>query len=243
MDIHKPKPWHGWPEFLKEVGTIVVGVLIALAGEQLVEGLRVRHELAEVQSALDKSVQYNLVWTTERVALGPCLDARITELRDRLAAAGDTWRADPQTYAGPTAGALSIVPEAYHTPKRVLTLAAWQAALASRDISAMPLAQRSRYSVMFANFHLFISGQAREHEISADLDALSFNLRMTPELRAHFLGRLAALAREEALAASNGSQGLALAHRYGFAPDKALLAQTIADQRRFRGACVADVKP
>ena len=30
MDIHKPKPWHGVREFLKEIGTIVIGVLIAL---------------------------------------------------------------------------------------------------------------------------------------------------------------------------------------------------------------------
>ena len=37
MDIHKPKPWRGWPEFLKEIGTIVIGVLIALGAEQGVE--------------------------------------------------------------------------------------------------------------------------------------------------------------------------------------------------------------
>lgn len=31
MDIHKPKPWHGVREFLKEYLIIVVGVLTALA--------------------------------------------------------------------------------------------------------------------------------------------------------------------------------------------------------------------
>ena len=35
MEIHKPKPWHGFREFLKEYLIIVVGVLTALAGEQL----------------------------------------------------------------------------------------------------------------------------------------------------------------------------------------------------------------
>jgi len=35
MDIHhKPKTWHGWHEFLKEFGTIVLGVSVALAAEQ-----------------------------------------------------------------------------------------------------------------------------------------------------------------------------------------------------------------
>ena len=36
MDIHKPKPIRNWREFLKEVGIIVLGVSIALAGEQAV---------------------------------------------------------------------------------------------------------------------------------------------------------------------------------------------------------------
>ena len=40
MDIHKPKPWHGWREFLKEYAIIVVGVLTALAAEQVVERVR-----------------------------------------------------------------------------------------------------------------------------------------------------------------------------------------------------------
>lgn len=35
LDIHKPKPVHSWREFLPEIG--VIGVLMALTGEQLVE--------------------------------------------------------------------------------------------------------------------------------------------------------------------------------------------------------------
>jgi hypothetical protein len=30
MEIHKPKPVHGWRDFAKEVGIIVLGVLSAL---------------------------------------------------------------------------------------------------------------------------------------------------------------------------------------------------------------------
>ena len=50
MDIHKPKPWHGGREFLKEFGTIVLGVLVALGAEQTVEWL---HRQAEVREARD----------------------------------------------------------------------------------------------------------------------------------------------------------------------------------------------
>jgi hypothetical protein len=33
VNIHKPKPWHGAHEFLKEYGIIVLGVVTALALE------------------------------------------------------------------------------------------------------------------------------------------------------------------------------------------------------------------
>jgi hypothetical protein len=33
LEIHKPKPWHGLREFLKDYLIIVVGVLTALAAE------------------------------------------------------------------------------------------------------------------------------------------------------------------------------------------------------------------
>lgn len=42
MHIHLPKALHGWRDFLKEVGIIVLGVLIALGAEQGVEAVRDR---------------------------------------------------------------------------------------------------------------------------------------------------------------------------------------------------------
>lgn len=49
MHFHLPKPLHGWREFTGEVGIIVLGVLIALGAEQLLESVHWRHrrELAE----------------------------------------------------------------------------------------------------------------------------------------------------------------------------------------------------
>ena len=45
MHIHVPKPLHGWREFLGEVGVIVVGVLVALGAEQVVENLHHRSQV------------------------------------------------------------------------------------------------------------------------------------------------------------------------------------------------------
>jgi hypothetical protein len=45
MDIHKPTPWNGWREFLKECAIILVGMLTALSAEQAVEALQSAHKL------------------------------------------------------------------------------------------------------------------------------------------------------------------------------------------------------
>ena len=56
MDIHKPKPWHGLREFLKEFGTIVLGVLVALGAEQAVEWSHHQSEVREARAALRTEV-------------------------------------------------------------------------------------------------------------------------------------------------------------------------------------------
>ena len=59
MEIHKPKPWRGWREFLREYLIIVVGVLTALACEQGVEWLHRRVEVSHAREALRSEIAAN----------------------------------------------------------------------------------------------------------------------------------------------------------------------------------------
>ena len=52
MHVHLPKPLHGWRAFFGEVGIIVIGVLIALVAEQLVDEWRWDRKVAAVRSSL-----------------------------------------------------------------------------------------------------------------------------------------------------------------------------------------------
>lgn len=52
MHFHLPKPLHGWRAFVGEVGIIVIGVLIALGAEQLVETIHERRELDQLRQSL-----------------------------------------------------------------------------------------------------------------------------------------------------------------------------------------------
>ena len=55
MKIQLPKPLHGWRAFAGEVGTIVLGVLLALGAQELMQGLHWRSEVRETRKALVKN--------------------------------------------------------------------------------------------------------------------------------------------------------------------------------------------
>ncbi|CAM3031645.1 hypothetical protein SPAN111604_00260 [Sphingomonas antarctica] len=87
MDIHKPKPTHNWREFISEIGVVVIGVLIALAGEQLVNSLHWRTEVYEFRDAADKELASDLAAFEFRVKQAPCVSRRIAELESLLTSA------------------------------------------------------------------------------------------------------------------------------------------------------------
>src|SRR5579864_3974164 len=82
MDIHKPKPWHGVREFTKEIGTIVIGVLIALGAEQMAEAFHWRHEVEVEREALRSEVRDNVAAALYRRSEQACVDARLAQLAE-----------------------------------------------------------------------------------------------------------------------------------------------------------------
>ena len=80
MHFHVPKPLHGWREFAGEVGIIVIGVLIALGAEQVVETVHGNSEVHQFRSAVNDELAYDLGSYKQRLMLGPCVRARLAEL-------------------------------------------------------------------------------------------------------------------------------------------------------------------
>jgi hypothetical protein len=80
VEIHKPKPWHGWREFLKEVATIVLGVSIAIGAEQLVERLHWAHEVRAARIAIADEMARSNGHLAFRVAAEPCIARRLDSI-------------------------------------------------------------------------------------------------------------------------------------------------------------------
>src|SRR5437899_1413377 len=85
MEIHKPKPWHGAREFLKEYVIIVVGVLTALGAEQSVEALHERGLAREARAAIDAEMQDNVNRIAFRQEQQSCIDTRLKAITSLLA--------------------------------------------------------------------------------------------------------------------------------------------------------------
>lgn len=138
MRFQLPRPLHGWRQFWGEVGIIVLGVLIALGAQQIVETLNQRSQISELRAAIDKEVAYGLLSYEFRVKQDPCLISRIGELESWL----DGWRAGkPQRLGGSIGGPRS-------GPART---SVW----ASRDpgvMAHMPLAVKLDYSAIYDEF-------------------------------------------------------------------------------------------
>jgi hypothetical protein len=81
MHFRLPKPLHGWREFAGEVGIIVVGVLIALAAEQVVETLHWRTEAREFRHAVDHELALDLGTFRFNQLQHDCIGRRLDELQ------------------------------------------------------------------------------------------------------------------------------------------------------------------
>ena len=77
MHVHLPKPLHGWRAFAGEVGIIVIGVLIALGAQQVVETVNGNSQVREFRGAVDDELAYDLGSYKQRLLLTPCVRARL----------------------------------------------------------------------------------------------------------------------------------------------------------------------
>ena len=80
MRVRIPRPLKGWRVFAGEVGTILVGVLLALGAQELVQGLHWKREVKETRKALDAELARDLAAFDYRFVQRPCIAKRLTEL-------------------------------------------------------------------------------------------------------------------------------------------------------------------
>src|SRR5258707_12052443 len=83
MQVHLPKPLHGWRAFAGEVGVIVLGVLIALGAQQVAEAWQWRDKVSRAEAAMRLELaEDDGPQAFGRLIIAPCLDAEIARVHD-----------------------------------------------------------------------------------------------------------------------------------------------------------------
>ena len=140
MEIHKPKAWHGWREFLKEYLIIVVGVLTALAAESVVEWGHWQEKVRSGREAIHQEIALNGIYYAFRVTAAPCIVRRLNQLAEITEQVAVHGRAGPVRFAGLHIGNL-IVDNA------------WQAERAEQTLTHLPRRELDRLSQFYAQQH------------------------------------------------------------------------------------------
>lgn len=86
--IRVPGPIHGWPAFANEIFVIVVGVLIALGFEALVEEFNWRGKAEDGEARLRVEMHNLFGHAAEQVIVAPCVLAQLDGIRAHLSAGG-----------------------------------------------------------------------------------------------------------------------------------------------------------
>ena len=197
MDIHKPKPWRGWPELLKEVGTIVVGVLIALGAEQAVQWLHWRHQVEVTEERLAAEVRANLRNAYVRLASQRCYDDSLTNLRNQLLVSGP-WRGAaiqrspvpaPETVPPYMRAGIftSASPPVYVTSNGVWSDGSWTSSISNGVALHMRQDHADAYSRLYREFATMRDVQSEETDAGSKLSALAFHRNLSDAERTHFL--------------------------------------------------------
>jgi len=133
MHFHLPKPLHGWREFAGEVGIIVLGVLIALAAEQVVETIHMRSETDAVRASMRDELRNDRGRWEVTHAQYPCLIKWLDELQN--------W-----TKSAPAGAVLKGVrrPDLWNAH-----VSTWEMARGSPAVANMPLTERDALASVY----------------------------------------------------------------------------------------------
>ena len=161
MHIHKPKPLHGLRELLTEIGVIVIGIVIALALEQVVEAFHRHDSATEARKQVRDELSGNAwrLWEQERTQA--CVDARLGELERMLSESLRSGRID----AGLTVG------RPWH---HIWESARWTSLTQAGVAAYFPEEESAEYANLYSLFANLTVDSTKEQESWANLQSLRY---------------------------------------------------------------------
>lgn len=169
MRVQLPKLSHGWRRYVGEVGIIVIGVLIALGADQLVDNVRQNGNAEEARRAIRSELETNMSRLASRVAIRSCWERRIAEIQPLLDTA--------------SAGGAFTAPRWIGRPQYWTMLTArWDAFTQAGYTALLPPEELADYAQMYAWMRNITAEMVMEQAAWARLRAMEHLSRVTPQM-------------------------------------------------------------
>jgi hypothetical protein len=231
MHVHVPKPLHGWRAFAGEVGIIVLGVLIALGAEQVVEEIHERAELRDAETAMTSELREDdLPQAFTRAAIYDCYSNQLDGI-ERAVASGDR------------AKTLSLA-KAYKPIIRTWDDQAWQAAVASQVLVHSGSKRILDWAGAYVMVPVLGKGGAAEQDELPKLDAnLSGQGPLTAPQQDRLFEAVSELRRDNRDMAGASLVFIRTAGSKGLAVTNQQKATLLSEARAKFGGCVSEPTP
>jgi hypothetical protein len=169
MDIHKPKPWRGVREFLKEYVIIVVGVLTALGAEAVVQNAHEARVSQEARAAVRDELNVDITNLAERFSRDACVIRRLDEIDSLLDRAEE--------------GGAFALPGAVGGPReRAISTARWETAKSGGRLSLISSEEQRAFARAYAPLERAKDMQQQELRAWLRLHALQGRRRLSPDM-------------------------------------------------------------
>lgn len=167
MHFHMPKPIHGWRGFIGEVGIIVVGVLIALGAEQIVEHVRDQERAREASDNVRSEIAAAIGSINSRAKTEPCIARRLFELQSYVDEVGSGSRPPRPTWVGR--------PQVW-----TVGTARWQAATNTGGSSLLRSDEQAELSSIYESLNEIVVNERDEQQAWAQLRAVTHLTKIDP---------------------------------------------------------------
>lgn len=200
-------PPHGWIAVAWELAIVTLGVLIALAAQQIAQALQDRDTGRETRAEVNDELNSDLMSMALRQSVEPCIDRRLSELRATVT----QWA---------TTGSFQTPKWVSQSPPIEIELSRYDAALSAGRLALLSGEEQYRMGAVAARIRRFNDWQFEERLPWGRLRALQFGAAaLSAQDQATIRSALQDAATLDYEVRVNTSEALPMARRYGFAPD------------------------
>jgi hypothetical protein len=205
-------PSMGWRAFWSEILIVVLGVVIALAANEAVSEWSWQNKVKEAETRLQGDITWGFLWSAERYATFPCVDAQLATMSRKVL--DSTATLDP----APLIANQLALPYVVRMPNRPYGFPVWEALLADGTASHFS-PQRQAFLGRISDDMVNASrGEAETRILMGQLLVMREPIALDPVVRADLLTHINQLRSVTAFEALNAQQRMRRIADAGSAP-------------------------